>query len=95
MASRLPPAVANLAEEVRCKSGIFADGKLAKNFAEVHSDSVLGLEFSKDGKYIASASADKFVKVTDIATGKVVHSFEGHTHHATGTLAGCRTAASS
>ena len=61
-----------------------ADGKLAKNFAEVHSDSVLGLEFSKDGKYIASASADKFVKVTDIATGKVVHSFEGHTHHALG-----------
>ncbi|SVC57430.1 uncharacterized protein METZ01_LOCUS310284, partial [marine metagenome] len=61
-----------------------ADGKLAKNFAEAHSDSVLGLEFSKDGKYIASASADKFVKVTDIATGKVVHSFEGHTHHALG-----------
>jgi len=61
-----------------------ADGKLVKNFAEVHSDSVLGLEFSKDGKYIASASADKFVKVTDIATGKVVHSFEGHTHHALG-----------
>jgi WD40 repeat protein len=24
------------------------------------------------------------VKVTDIATGKVVHSFEGHTHHALG-----------
>ncbi len=61
-----------------------ADGKLAKNFAEVHSDSVLGLEFSKDGKYIASASADKFVKVTDLATGKIVHSFEGHTHHALG-----------
>jgi WD40 repeat protein len=61
-----------------------ADGKLAKNFAEVHSDSVLGLEFSKDGKYIASASADKFVKVTDIATGKVIHNFEGHTHHALG-----------
>ena len=61
-----------------------ADGKLVKNFAEVHSDSVLGLEFSKDGKYIASASADKFVKVTDIATGKVIHNFEGHTHHAMG-----------
>ena len=61
-----------------------ADGTLAKDFAEVHSDSVLGLEFSKDGKYIASASADKFVKVTDIDTGKVVHNFEGHTHHALG-----------
>jgi WD40 repeat protein len=61
-----------------------ADGTLAKNFAEVHSDSVLGLEFSRDGKYIASASADKFVKVTDIATGKIVHNFEGHTHHALG-----------
>ena len=61
-----------------------ADGKLAKNFAETHSDSVLGLEFSRDGKYIASASADKFVKVTEIATGKIVHNFEGHTHHALG-----------
>ena len=61
-----------------------ADGKMVKNFPEVHSDSVLGLEFSKDGKYIASASADKFVKVTDIATGKVIHNFEGHTHHALG-----------
>ena len=61
-----------------------ADGKLVKDFTEVHSDSVLGLEFSKDGKYIASASADKFVKVTDIATGKVIHNFEGHTHHAMG-----------
>jgi len=61
-----------------------ADGQLAKNFAEVHSDSVLGLEFSRDGKFIASASADKFVKVTEIATGKIVHTFEGHTHHALG-----------
>jgi len=61
-----------------------ADGRLLNNFDEVHSDSVLGLEFSKDGKYIASASADKFVKVTDITTGKVVHNFEGHTHHALG-----------
>ncbi len=61
-----------------------ADGKLQKDLADVHSDSVLGLAFSRDGRHVASASADKFVKVTDLSTGKVVRTFEGHTHHAMG-----------
>ena len=66
------------------KVWVIADGKLHKDMTEVHSDAVLGLEFSRDGKYMASASADKFVKVTDLTTGKVAKSFEGHTHHALG-----------
>ncbi len=45
-----------------------------------HSDTVYGLCFSPDGKNIATASADKFVKVFEIPSGKFVKSFEGHTH---------------
>jgi WD40 repeat protein len=54
------------------------------SFTNVHSDAVFGLDFSPDGKYLASSAADKFVKVLDLATGKVVRTFEGHTHHVLG-----------
>jgi WD40 repeat protein len=46
-----------------------------------HSDTVYGVCFSPDGKLLASGSADKFVKVFEVPTGKFVKSFEGHTHH--------------
>jgi len=58
-----------------------ADGTLAHQFVDAHSDTVYGIDFSADGKLIASASADKFVKVFDVATKQFVRSFEGHTHH--------------
>jgi WD40 repeat protein len=54
------------------------------SFTNVHSDAVFGLDFSPDGKYLASSAADKFVKVLDLVTGKVVKTFEGHTHHVLG-----------
>lgn len=60
-----------------------------------HSDTVYGLCFSpesfeltndkkekvKFGQMIATCSADKFIKVWDVPSGKFVKSFEGHTHH--------------
>lgn len=58
-----------------------ADGKLVRSFENAHSDTVYGVDFSKDGKLLASAAADKFVKVFDLATGAHVRSYEGHTHH--------------
>jgi len=58
--------------------------KPIQSFTNVHSDAVFGLDFSADGKYLASSAADKFVKVLDLATGKVVKTFEGHTHHVLG-----------
>lgn len=61
-----------------------ADGKLVKELANVHSDTVFGLDYSPDGKYLASSAADRFVKVTEVATGKVVKAFEGHTHYVMG-----------
>ena len=61
-----------------------SDGNLAHAFTNVHSDTVLALDFSADGKYLASGGADKFVKVLELASGKVAKSFEGHTHHVLG-----------
>lgn len=55
-----------------------------RTFKDVHSDVVYGVAFSADGKWIASGSADKFVKVHEVATGNKVKSFEGHTHHVLG-----------
>lgn len=74
-----------------------SDGKLVHDFKTVHSDAVFGLNFSPDGKFLASGAADKFVRVIELATGKVTRSFEGHTHHVLGvtwkrdmrTLASC------
>jgi WD40 repeat protein len=45
-----------------------------------HSDIVLGLDFSRDGKWLASGAADKFAKVWEVSSGKKLFSFEGHTH---------------
>ncbi len=74
-----------------------ATGKQVQDFKNVHSDTVLGLDFSPDGKFLASSGADKWVKVTDLVNGKIAKSFEGHTHHVLGvswkrdgrTLASC------
>jgi len=59
-------------------------GKLVKDLAERHLDSVFALDFSPDGKLLASGGADKAVRITDLTSGKVVKVFEGHTHHVLG-----------
>jgi WD40 repeat protein len=61
-----------------------SDGKLLSDLKSVHSDSVLSLDFSPDDKYLASGAADKFARVIELASGKVVKAFEGHTHHVLG-----------
>src|SRR4029079_16075551 len=54
---------------------------LVREIKDAHSDTVMGVEFSRDGKYLLSGGADKFVKIFEVATGTHVRSFEGHTHH--------------
>lgn len=61
-----------------------SNGQLARDFPRIHSDSVCSIEFSPDGKLIATGAADKMARITDIANGKVVRTFEGHTHHVLG-----------
>ncbi|MBS0264343.1 MAG: hypothetical protein JSS02_20570 [Planctomycetes bacterium] len=61
-----------------------ANRTIAKNFEQAHSDTVFGVKFSRDGQQILSGAADKFVKIHDLATGKLVRSFEGHTNHVLG-----------
>lgn len=58
-----------------------ADGAFVREIPNVHSDAVLALEFSPDGKYLASSSADRFARIVDLASGKVVKAFEGHTSY--------------
>ncbi|MDA1050235.1 MAG: hypothetical protein O3C40_07115 [Planctomycetota bacterium] len=60
------------------------DGTLVREVKEAHSDVIYGLEFSPDGKQIASSASDRFAKIFDVATGAFVRSFEGHTHHVLG-----------
>ncbi len=60
------------------------DGSLVREIPDAHSDTIFALEFSSDGKYIASCSADRFMKVFKVETGGFVKSFEGHTHHVLG-----------
>ncbi len=62
---------------------IFAveSGQLVRDFGPIHSDTVLGLQFSPDGLQVASSAADKTIRILDIASGKVTRSLEGHTHH--------------
>jgi WD40 repeat protein len=57
-------------------------GILAKTLPDsLHSDTVFGVRFSPDGSKLATCAADKFLKVTDLASANVLKTFEGHTHH--------------
>ncbi len=56
-------------------------GMLGRSLPSLHSDTVFSVRFSPDGNKLATASADKFLKVTNVADGKLLRSYEGHTHH--------------
>ncbi len=58
--------------------------KFAREFANLHTDAVLSLAYSPDGKLLASGGADKVARILDLSTGKVVRNLEGHTHHILG-----------
>src|SRR6185369_13861840 len=43
-----------------------------------HSDLVMAVAFSRDGRLVLSGSADKTLKLWDVASGALVRSFVGH-----------------
>jgi WD40 repeat protein len=61
-----------------------SSGDLVREVVAAHSDTVSSVRFSPDGKMLASGAADKLLKTFSVATGKLLHSFEGHTHHVLG-----------
>ena len=54
-----------------------ATGELARDIPNIHSDVVLGLDFSPDGNLLASAAADKMARLTNLAEGKLARTFRG------------------
>jgi WD40 repeat protein len=61
-----------------------ATGAMLRKLERLHSDAVLALDLSADGKLLATAAADRFMKVSEVATGRLVKSFEGHSGHVLG-----------
>ncbi len=61
-----------------------ADGSLVRSLPDAHSDAICSVRFSPDGTMLASSATDRFMKVWTVATGALVKSFEGHTHHVLG-----------
>lgn len=63
--------------------GVFqvADGTRVLHLPDAHDDAVLAARFSPDGKRIASAGADKYLRTFDAVTGERIRRFEGHTNY--------------
>ena len=58
-----------------------ATGELVRTIENAHSDTVLGIEFSNDGVYLASCGSDRNMCVFSAAKGDRVQSFEYHTSY--------------
>jgi WD40 repeat protein len=56
------------------------DGSVVHSMPNAHADTVLGVSFSRDGRFIATAGADKYIRTFDVVTGEPIRQFEGHTN---------------
>lgn len=57
-----------------------ASGDEVLHLKQAHTDTVFGVRFRPDGKQLASASADKFLRLWEGPSGKFIKAFEGHTN---------------
>ncbi len=56
-----------------------ADGNRTMFLPQAHDDVIYSAKFSPDGKRIATAGADKYLRTFDVASGQQIRRFEGHT----------------
>jgi WD40 repeat protein len=61
-----------------------ADGARQLHLPQAHDDVIYSARFSPDGRRIAAASADKYIRTFDAATGELLRRFEGHTSYVLG-----------
>lgn len=61
-----------------------ASGERVLHLPEAHDDAILAARFAPDGKRVATASADKYLRTFDTADGRVLRRFEGHTNYVLG-----------
>ena len=54
-------------------------GKETRTITTTHTDYIYAVAFSKNGKYIATASGDKTVKLLDYTSGKELSAATAHT----------------
>ena len=61
-----------------------ADGVIAKDWGQVHSDSILVAKLSPDGLTVATGAADKLIRLHRLDADVPPRTLEGHTHHVLG-----------
>jgi WD40 repeat protein len=59
-----------------------ADGNPVLRIPQAHDDVVYSAALSPDGRRIASAGADRYLRTFDATTGQQIRRFEGHTSYA-------------
>ena len=79
VAKWLQPGATEQEAKTSAKSGQPVNFRLDQTLAG-HSDSIMSIAFSPDGKRLASGSADKTIKVWDTQTGALKQTLTGHSN---------------